>query len=166
MWMGGIVPIGYKVEDKMLVPESPWDKTVQDIFDKYLELKSVTKLKADLEENNIKGKSGINFSKGNLYYILSNIIYIGKVKHKKNIYDGEHQSLIAEDTFEKVQNLMYRNRVDKNCNGKISSNSLLLGKLFDDKGNRMTSTHSNTRKRKYRYYVSLAVTKLKKGKEV
>lgn len=165
MWMGGNVPIGYKVEDKMLVPDSPWDETVQQIFEKYLELKSVNKLKEYLEERNIKGKSGINFPTGNLYYILSNQIYIGQVKHKKNIYEGEHQAIIDKQIFEKTQEQMYKNRVDKNCNEKIASNSLLLGKLFDDKCNRMTSTHSNTRKRKYRYYVSLAITKLKKGKE-
>lgn len=165
MWMGGNVPIGYKVECKTLVPESPWDETVQQIFDKYLELKSVTKLKANLEENNIKGKTGINFSKGNLYYILSNRIYIGQIKHKKNIYEGEHQAIIDKQTFEKTQEIMYKNRVDKNCGEKSASNSLLAGKIFDDKGNRMTPSHSNTRKRKYRYYVSLAITKLKKGKE-
>lgn len=165
MWMGGNVPIGYKVENKTLVPDSPWDETVQQIFNKYLDLKSVTKLKADLEENNIKGKTGINFSKGNLYYILSNIIYTGQVKHKKNIYKGEHQAIIDKATFEKAQEIMYKNRVDKHCGEKSASNSLLAGKIFDDKGNRMTPSHSNTRKRKYRYYVSLAVTKLKKGKE-
>ena len=165
MWMGGNVPIGYKVENKTLVPEPPWDKIVQTIFEKYLELKSVTKLKADLEENHIKGKSGINFSKGNLYYILSNQIYIGQIKHKKNIYDGEHKAIIDKAIFEKVQGIMYQNRVDKNCGEKSASNSLLASKLFDDKGNRMSPSHSNTRKRKYRYYVSLAVTKLKKGKE-
>lgn len=165
MWMGGNVPIGYKVENKTLVPDAPWDKTVQLIFDKYSELKSVTKLKADLEEDNIKGKSGINFSKGNLYYILSNIVYTGKVKHKKNVYDGEHQPIIEKEIFEKVQEQMYKNRVDKDCGEKSASNSLLAGKIFDDKGNRMTPSHSNTRKRKHRYYVSLAVTKLRKGQE-
>lgn len=165
MWMGGNVPIGYKVENKTLVPDSPWDEIVKDIFNRYLDLKSVTKLKADLEENNIRGKTGINFSKGNLYYLLSNIIYTGKIKHKKNIYDGEHQAIIDKQIFEKTQEIMYKNRVDKNCGEKSASNSLLAGKIFDDKGNRMTPSHSNTRKRKYRYYVSLAVTKLKKGKE-
>lgn len=165
MWMGGNVAIGYKVENKTLVPDSPWNEAVQQIFDKYLELKSVTKLKADLEEKNIKGKSGIHFSKGNLYYILSNVIYTGQVKHKGNIYDGEHPAIIEKEIFERVQEIMYKNRVDKNCGEKSGLNSLLTGKIFDDKGNRMTPSHSNTRKRKYRYYVSLAVTKLEKGKE-
>lgn len=165
MWMGGNVPIGYKVEDKILVPDSPWDETVQQIFNGYLELKSVNKLKENLEDNNIKGKSGLNFSTGNLYYILSNQIYIGQVKHKKNVYEGEHQAIIDKQIFEKAQEIMYKNRVDKNCGEKSASNSLLAGKIFDDKGNRMTPSHSNTRKRKYRYYVSLAVTKLKKGQE-
>lgn len=88
-----------------------------------------------------------------------------EIKHKTNIYDGEHEAIIDKKIFNKIQELMYKNRVDKNCDTKSTSNSLLLGKLFDDRGNRMTSSHSNTRKRKYRYYVSLAITKLRKGKE-
>lgn len=165
MWMGGIVPIGYKVENKTLVLDSPCDITVKQIFEKYLELKSVAKLKAYLDNSNINSKSGIKFSTGNLYYILSNIIYIGKVKHKKNIYDGEHQAIIDKEIFEQVQELMYKNRVDKACGTKSSSNSLLAGKIYDHNNNRMSPSHSNTRKRKYRYYTSLAITKFKNGKE-
>lgn len=165
MWMGGIVPIGYKIENKTLVLDSHWNKTVKLIFEKYLELKSVSKLKEYLDKNNISGRSGVNFSTGNLYYILSNIIYTGKVKHKKNIYDGEHQAIIEKEIFEDVQELMYKNRVDKNCGTKSSSNSLLAGKIYDDNNNRMSPSHSNTRKRKYRYYTSLAITKFKNGKE-
>lgn len=165
MWMGGNVPIGYKVENKTLIPDLPWDKTVKHIFDKYLELGNVAKLKEHLDGNKIRSKSGINFSTGNLYYILSNKIYIGQIKHKKNIYEGEHQAIIAKEIFEQVQTHMYNNRLDKNCGEKSASHSLLLGKLFDDKGNRMTSIHSNAHGRKYRYYVSLAVIKFKKRQE-
>ena len=45
-----------------------------------------------------------------------------------------------------------------------SSNSLLIRKLFDDKNNRMSPSHSKTRKKKYRYYVSQAISKLQKSK--
>lgn len=165
MWMGGCVPLGYEIADKKLVIEKHFASVIKIIYKKYLELKSVHKLKTYLDENNLRSRSGKVFSKGNLYNILSNKIYIGLVKHKNNTYNGEHKQIIDFETFEKVQKLLLENRVDKNCGLKSSSNSLLAGKIYDDKNNRMSPSHSNTRKRKYRYYVSLAVTKLKKGQE-
>lgn len=165
MWMGGRVPLGYEIADKKLVIEKDFSSVIKIIFERYLELKSVHKLKTYLDESNIRSKSGKVFSKGNLYKILSNKIYIGLITHKNNTYNGEHKQIIDFETFEKVQKLLLENRVDKNCGLKSSSNSLLAGKIYDDKNNRMSPSHSNTRKRKYRYYVSLAVTKLKKGQE-
>jgi len=165
MWMGGCVPLGYEIVDKKLVIEKHFASIIKIIYAKYLELKSVHKLKAYLDESNIRSRSGKVFSKGNLYNILSNKIYIGLIKHKNNTYNGEHKPIIDFETFEKVQKLLLENRVDKNCGLKSSSNSLLAGKIYDDKNNRMSPSHSNTRKRKYRYYVSLAITKLKKGQE-
>lgn len=165
IWMGGCVPIGYEIADKKLVIEKNFALVIKIIYEKYLELKSVHKLKTYLDESNIKSKSGKFFSKGNLYNILSNRIYVGLVSHKGNYYPGEHKPIIEFEKFEKVQKLLLENRVDKNCGLKSSSNSLLAGKIYDDKNNRMSPSHSNTRKRKYRYYVSLAVTKLEKGQE-
>lgn len=165
MWMGGNVPIGYKVKNRTLTIDAPFDRTIIVIFDKYLELESVTKLKEYLDSNDFKGKTGRNFSKGNLYYILSNQIYIGQIKHKKNIYKGEHEAIIDKQVFEKVQKVLLENRIDRACGAKSSSNSLLAGLIYDDNGNKMTPSHSNTRNRKYRYYVSMAVQKLKKGQE-
>lgn len=165
MWMGGCVPIGYQRVDKKLVIEDIGAEKTKLIFSKYLELKSVHKLKHYLDETGIKTRSNKNFSKGQLYHMLSNEVYTGKIVHKENIYDGEHEAIIRDDVFEEVQKQLLINRVDKNCNTKSASNSLLVGKIFDDKHNRMTTSHSNTRKRKYRYYVSMAVQKLKKGQE-
>ena len=165
MWMGGCVPIGYHRVDKKLVVEENSCKIVKLIFAKYLELKSVHKLKNYLEETNIKTRSSKNFSKGQLYHILSNKVYTGKIVHKENIYDGEHEAIIEDNNFEEVQKQLLKNRADGNYNTKSASNSLLVGKIYDDKNNRMTTSHSNTRKRKYRYYVSMAVQKLKKGQE-
>src|SRR5574344_121914 len=165
MWMGGCVPIGYHRVDKKLVVEENSCKIVKLIFEKYRELKSVHKLKNYLEETGVKTRSSKNFSKGQLYHILANKVYIGKIVHKEKIYDGEHDSIIDDNTFEDVQKQLLKNRYDANCNTKSASNSLLVGKIYDDKNNRMTTSHSNTRKRKYRYYVSMAVQKLKKGQE-
>lgn len=157
MWMGGCVPLGYKKEDKkLIIDENDADK-VKFIFDKYLELKSVPKLKLYLNLNEFKTRSYKDFSKGQLYHLLANKIYIGKIMHKKNVYDGEHEAIIDVNTFEKVQSLLYENKVDKACGTKCSSSSLLTGLIYDDAGNRMTPSHSNTRKRRYRYYLSTAI---------
>lgn len=163
MWMGGCTPLGYQKEDKKLVIETKNSEKVQLIFEKYLELKSVLKLKEYLDKEQIKTRNNNDFSKGQLYHLLANKVYIGKITHKEKIYDGEHEAIIDADIFEKVQNLLLENRVDKTCGTKSSSNSLLAGLIFDDKGNKMTPSHSNTRGRRYRYYVSLATKKYGKA---
>lgn len=159
MWMGGRAPLGYEIEDHKLIKIDEEVKTVQMIFNKYLELNSVPKLMEYLRDKNIKTPSDNNFSKGQLYHMLSNKAYIGKIIHKNNVYDGEHEPIIDETSFEKVQKLLYENKVDKVCGTKSSSNSLLAGLIFDDNNNRMTPSHSNTHHRKYRYYVSQAIKK-------
>ena len=163
MWMSGRPPIGYKKEDKKLVVEENDVPKVRMIFDKYLELKSVPKLMEWLRKENIRTKSDKKFYKGQLYHMLSNKVYIGKIIHKDNVYDGEHVGIIDDITFERVQKLLYENKVDKICGTKCSSNSLLSGLLFDDNGNRMSPTHSNSHKRRYRYYVSQALKNYKKS---
>lgn len=157
MWMGGKVPLGYLKEDKKLVVHNEDAQKVQMLFDKYLELKSVPKLMHYLKENKIKTKTDKYFSKGQLYHLLANKIYIGKITHKDKVYDGEHDAIICDETFEKVQKLLYENKVDKTCGVKSSSNSLLASLIYDDLGNKMTPSHSNNHGRRYRYYISRAL---------
>lgn len=163
MWMGGKVPLGYIKEDKKLVIHKEDAKRVQMIFDKYLELKSVPKLMQYLKENEIKTKTDKYFSKGQLYHLLVNKVYIGKITHKDKVYEGEHDAIISEEIFEEVQKLLYENKVDKTCGTKCSANSLLAGLIFDDKNNLMTPSHSNNHKRRYRYYVSTALKNYNDG---
>lgn len=157
MWMGGKVPLGYSKEDKKLVIYNEDAQKVQMLFEKYLELKSVPKLMQYLKENEIKTKTDKYFSKGQLYHLLANKIYIGKITHKDKIYDGEHEAIICDEIFEKVQKLLYENKIDKTCGVKCSSNSLLVGLIYDDLGNKMTPSHSNSHGRRYRYYISRAL---------
>lgn len=162
MWMGGCVPMGYERIDKKLMIENVGADKTKLIFDKYLELKSVLKLKNYLDENEVKTRSDKNLSKGQLYHLLANQLYVGKIIHKENVYEGEHEAIIEDEVFEKVQKLLLENRVDKNCGIKSSSNSLLAGLIYDDKNNKMSPSHSTTRKRRYRYYLSQAVKKFNK----
>ena len=163
MWMGGRVPIGYERKDKKLIIETSGAAKVKKIFEKYIELKSVPKLKTYLAGENIRTNTGKNFDKGQLYHILQNKTYTGKIVHKNNVYEGEHAAIIEENLFNLAQALLQANKVDESQKHN-ASNSLLAGKIYDDKNNRMTPSYSKTRNKKYRYYVSQPVLKFDKTK--
>ena len=77
------------------------------------ELGSVSKLKADLDEQGIKSKKrisatgehsgGVSFFPGALYLILQNPIYLGEIRHRDQSYPGEHEAIIPRDLWERVQ---------------------------------------------------------------
>jgi DNA invertase Pin-like site-specific DNA recombinase len=92
MWMGGLVPLGYEVRDRQLVINPLEVETVRNIFQRYGELGSVRLLKDELDRRGIRSKhrvaksgvrsGGQSFSRGALYTLLGNPIYIGEVRHK------------------------------------------------------------------------------------
>jgi site-specific DNA recombinase len=96
MWMGGMPPLGYDVKNRKLVVNDDEARTVVDIYWCYLALKSVHALRDELAEAGIKSKrrmrpdgadyGGQRLSRGALYLILQNRIYLGKVPHKGNFY--------------------------------------------------------------------------------
>ena len=162
MWMNGIAPLGYLNKDRTLEIDTENAEKIRLIFDKYLAFESVHLLKTYLEENKVTTKSGKNFAKGHLYKILENKTYIGKIEHKEKVYDGLHDAIISEYIFEKTQKLLSSNRIKQNSSTDKKNPSLLAGKLFDSKNNYMSPSHSNTRNRKYRYYVSQALIQHRK----
>lgn len=156
MWINGMPPMGYVKKDGKLEIKQSEAKIVKLIFDKYLEIGNVPDLVKYLKENNINTRSGKNFYKGHLYRILQNKTYIGKIVHKKNIYEGLQKPIIDLDIFEKTQNLLAQNALNRKNATNAQSGSLLKGKLFDDKNNYMSPTHSTKKGKRYRYYVSQA----------
>lgn len=119
MWMGGLVPLGYKAIDKKLIINEAEAEIVRLIYKSYLAVGSVAALKAELDrtgyktkkrsnENN-KHKGGVCFSRGALYGIIKNQTYIGKIHHKGKIYDGEHQPIIDLSMWQKVQQQLQDN---------------------------------------------------------
>jgi hypothetical protein len=92
LWVGGNLPLGYKIMDGKIAIVEEEAELVRSIFRRYLELGSVNELLRDLKERNIRTKArllstgatrgGIPFGRGALYYVLSNRFYIGEVKYK------------------------------------------------------------------------------------
>lgn len=157
MWMNGTGPLGYINENRTLKIDTANANNIKLIFDKFLELKNINQLKTYLEENNIKTKSNKNFYKGHLYRILSNKTYIGKITHKEKVYDGLHESIIDRDIFDKVQKILSANKTMQHSPNDRKNPSLLSGKLFDDKNNYMSPSHSNKKGKRYKYYISQAI---------
>ncbi len=163
MWMGGRAPLGYDVKDRKLVANQQEASLVNELYRRYLELGSVSKLKAYLDQQGIKSKKrvsvtgnhsgGASFFPGALYLILQNPIYLGEVRHRNDVYRGEHEAIIQRDLWDGVQaklrsaNQGRRNGIKANCS------SLLVGLIQDTAGNRFDPSHTVKNGKRYRYYV-------------
>ena len=166
IWMGGVVPLGYRVENRALHVVEEHAAFVLDLFRRYLEIGSVVRLKAALDQENVrlpertdgtgKAKGGGLISRGHLYKILSNPIYIGRLTHKGRVHYGLHDPIVDNETRNRVQSLLAEHAQHKNAT-RQDSDALLAGKLFDDRGNRMSPSHATKGGRRWRYYVSQAV---------
>jgi DNA invertase Pin-like site-specific DNA recombinase len=166
IWMGGVVPLGYRVENRALYVLKEHAELVRDLFQRYLETGSVVQLKAILDQQDTRlptrtdgtGKTtgGGLISRGHLYKILSNPIYVGRLTHKDRVHDGLHDPIVDSETWGQVQSLLEEHAQHTNT-VRLDSDALLAGKLFDDRGNRMSPSHATKGGRRWRYYVSQAV---------
>jgi site-specific DNA recombinase len=172
IWVGGPVPFGYASINKKLVVVPEEAETVRMIFRRYLELGSVGALVEDLDRRGIrtrrrtetKGRTigGIRFGVGPLAYLLKNRCYVGEVVYQGEAHLGEHEGILDRDTFEAVQAKLATGAVERRLRLK-GSPAILTGRIFDDRGNRMTPTHSNKLGVRYRYYVSHAILQHRKA---
>jgi site-specific DNA recombinase len=171
MWMGGTLPVGYDLCDRKLMVNVQEAAQVKKIFELYLELGCVSKLKERLSREGFKSKirtssagqksGGKGYARGALYCLLQNPIYIGKIRHRDAVYEGEHEAIISQQLWERVQERLKTNGVTRRAAGNAKSPSLLVGLLYDAQGNRFTPFHTDRRGRRYRYYVSQAAVQNK-----
>lgn len=89
MWMGGNVPHGYKLKNKKLYIEHKEAQEIKYIFQSYLNCSSILELQKQLSKEGFKTRSGKPWLHGTLGKVLNNPTYIGKVKHKDKIFEGQ-----------------------------------------------------------------------------
>jgi site-specific DNA recombinase len=100
----GIAPLGYKWNEKAeIIVDEATASIVQFIFENYMKLGSVNKVKSLLAENGYMTKYGKEYSTQALINILSNDFYIGIVRHGDLKKEGNHKPLINKITFGKAQ---------------------------------------------------------------
>ena len=112
LWMGGRVPLGYDVDDRTLVVNEAEAQTVRRIFQLYLELGCARQVKDAADRQGLvtkyrlcgngKTSGGVAFTRGRIYHLLANPIYVGEIRHKRLSYPGQHPAIIDRATFETV----------------------------------------------------------------
>ena len=167
MWMGGPIPLGYDLENRRLLPNQQEATLVQYILEQYLKHPSVQDLADHLNARGYTTKvqqrasgphrGGCAFRRGTLYHLLSNPIYLGKIVHKGQVYDGEHEAIVSQDLFEAVQAKLKDNASGGSRRLKAQNPSLLTGRLYDSEQRPMTPAHATKGKTtRYRYYITRA----------
>ena len=172
LWVGGMAPLGYDTKDRKITINDAEAECVRTIFRSYLKLGSLNLLMADLRKRGIVTKArmlksgetigGIPFTRGPLAYLLRNRFYIGEVVFKGETLPGEQPAIVDRALFDEVQAKL-NEQVKTHKQVRTTSEALLAGRLFDDRGYRMTPSHARKGAIKYRYYISSALVQGQDG---
>ena len=169
-WTGGFVPLGYDLPkgEKRIVVNEGEALRVREIFRLYLETPSNTAIVTELNRRGWTTKcwttqdgkewGGRPWSKGTLVRLLSNRNYIGQVRHGKDFYPAEHEPIVDEELFKRVQETLGHGK--KHCPHRNSFGYLLRGLVFCKAcGSAMCAATTKKRGISYRYYRCTAVEK-------
>jgi DNA invertase Pin-like site-specific DNA recombinase len=165
LWMGGSVPLGYDADGRTLkINEGEADliRTLYDLYETHGALNAVT---VEAERLSIRSRrrqtksgdwrGGNILSRGHIHYILTSPIYAGRIPHKGKTFEGQHPAIIEPEHWQRVQDrLSNKSPKPKEPHPRKTSPSPLVGKLFDERGERLSPSHTRKRGRRYRYYIS------------
>ncbi len=164
LWVGGNPPLGYDVIDKKLVINPSEKEVVIHLYEKYLELQCMTKLREHTLYHQIKKKQwinqagetrgGKNFSLKDISKLLKSQLYLGKIESKstQESFKGQHEAIISQDLFNQVQEVLAKRSHRKSI---YQQNSYLLsGKIYNTHGELFTNYRTTKpNKQQYKYYV-------------
>lgn len=132
-WLGGVTPTGYEAKPITYLDENMTERKmvklkqipkelemVKLIYDKYLELKSLSKVETFFLQNNIKTKRGSDFTKTNLRIILINPVYVKATQEVLDYLEGTGMTTCG--TPDGVSGLLTYNkqRTTTTNNGKVT----------------------------------------------
>jgi site-specific DNA recombinase len=163
MWMGGSPPMGYKPKGRTLEIVEDDAAIVRDIFSRYLELGNASLVAKALARDGMvtpervsmkgNGYGGRLFSRGHIYLILNNPLYIGLIKHKDRTYPGMHERIVDQERWDETRRIMAAN-LQGGPRTRSPRVSLLAGKVVDGMGNRFVANHAKKGATRHRYYVN------------
>ena len=167
MWMGGVPPLGYDVENRRLVPNPQEAKLIRHIFTRFAELGSSTKLVKELKLDGVTSKAwttqdgkvreGKPIDKGLVYKLLGNRTYLGELRHKEQWYQAEHLPIVDQPVWDSVHAILATNGRSRANATRATTPFLLKGIVFGNDGRALTPWHSTkkTTGKRYRYYLPM-----------
>ena len=174
-WVGGHPFLGYDIDRtvRKLVINPKEAEIVRGIFSIYLEEESLLETLRQVnargwerkrwltKDNHMRG--GGPWDKANLYNLLTNIAYTGRVAYEGTIYPGEHDAILDVEAWEKAQAVMKRN--GKSGSTRNSTAAALRG-ILHCAHCKVPMIHTFSVKkgtRRYRYYSCMHAQK--RGRE-
>jgi site-specific DNA recombinase len=180
MWMGGHVPLGYEAVNRELLIKENEAQQVRQIYALYFELGAVKAVKSKIEQQGFRTEqsgpkeqeladrkdvqgtntddssyaAAVAFSRGYIYRILTNPIYMGKISHKGVLSDGLHAAIISAQQWHAVQEKLKEGAARERDRPGAAEPSPLAGILFDHNDKRITPSHAVKAGKRYRYYIS------------
>ena len=161
-WTGGTHPLGYDVVDGRLLINESEAKQVRHVFRRFLELGSYSAVREEAKaagmltkcwtNKNGRMSGGTPVSNGMIYHMLGNCLYAGKVSYEGEEFEGEHDAIIDDDTWQAAKLLRARRAMYRPCTEP--SPNILLGLFTDSHGRRMVIADERKCARRYRYYMS------------
>jgi site-specific DNA recombinase len=168
-WIGGIPPLGYTVDPrdpKLRVHEKEAER-VRAIFALYLEQPALLRVVGELarrgwvtkrwQTRKGRWRGGQPFTKTSLYRLLTNVVYVGKIRYQKELHDAEHPAILEPAVWQQVQELLQQHGPGRAKGPRSHCWALLRGLLYCQPcGCAMTPTYaSRNGRQRYRYYLCL-----------
>jgi DNA invertase Pin-like site-specific DNA recombinase len=163
MWMGGWPPLGYEVENRRLVVVEREAALVRRNFDRFAKTGSALAVARELNAagevtkrrvcaDGVRG--GKHWTKGAVYKVLGNRVYLGEAVHKGIAYPGEHAAIVDQRTWDKAHTVMAEPAHRRGAVTRAEVPALLKGLIYGPNARPMSPSHTRRRGRIYRYYVT------------
>lgn len=169
LWMGGNVPLGYEADGRTLKVDEDEAGTIRTLYDLYLQHGLIRVVKERAEDLGLRSRrrvrgagrvsGGTPFDRGHIHHLLSNPIYAGRIRHKGQVYEGQHPAIIDPAIWDRVQQILIDGAQKVRGSKRNATRSLLAGKLYDETGDRLTPSHSRKNGKRLRYYISHRLVK-------
>jgi site-specific DNA recombinase len=171
LWMGGIPPLGYDPHPdknrRMLLVNQGEAETVLQVFRLYETHRCLNAAVHAAKQQGLRSKrhvfasgrtqGGNPFSRGQIYHLLTNPVYCGLIRHKTQVFEGQHEAIIAQDLWDSVQKRLKsasaRRRGAPAGQGG-DAQAPLKGKVRDETGDILTPSHTSRHGKRHHYYIS------------
>lgn len=156
MWMGGPLPLGYDVQNRLLIVNEAEAAVVRRIFADFARDRSTTHMVRNYAAEGIRTKTGRTFCKQSIYKLLHNRMYLGEIVHKGRYYPGQHPPILTSAQWQAAHDVLAQTAEERRAAVATDGRGLplLRGLLFTTSEERLIPTRTTKKGQCYRYYTA------------